>query len=579
VTFVRPAGHPEPTGRTGALLFATALALGIAVRTVDFLNCRSLGLDEARLAVNIVGRSFAGLLSPLSMDQSAPPLFLWTERLAVVLLGPRDCMLRILPVAAGIAVVILMYPFAARLLKPSEARLAAMIVGFCPLMITYSNAVKQYSVEALTAIAFLLAWDRALTGKAERRSMATLLVAGAVAPWLSLTSVFFLLACWIDLVVLALRKRVATRVALMATIVWGLSCAAAYMLVYRAASQNAYLRRFWELAFLTPTRSGFLGTLWRTLEDLVWGFVAGDPLVDRRPFLMFLHLGTVLVLVICSLGVAQVWRANGIRGLWWLCGGCLLTLGASMLGAFPIAPRLVLFVLPSLIVLFVAGLSATVSRSCALAESRALSVLGGVLILLLAAKSVIGVLELEPPGHFQQLVRELRERRRAGEPVYVFARSLPAWIYYSTDWSHPDTLRVGRLIRAASAGGAAFENTPSRGRIDDHEADVLRSTSLTSAEILGLPSGMEWREVQGHVRSEPDSGWVEIESRRIRSAATPGIWVIASSYYAGETGLFRHLEHAASRRTFAHLRSGSALIRYEFTDRSSMTEPKGGLPE
>ena len=64
------------------MLFLGALALGVAVRAVDYLNCRSLGLDEARLAVNVASRSFLGLLQPLDLDQSAPPLFLWGERLA-----------------------------------------------------------------------------------------------------------------------------------------------------------------------------------------------------------------------------------------------------------------------------------------------------------------------------------------------------------------------------------------------------------------------------------------------------------------------------------------------------------------
>jgi hypothetical protein len=235
-----------------------------------------------------------------------------------------------------------------------------------------------------------------------------------------------------------------------------------------------------------------------------------------------------------------------------------------MLGAFPIAPRLMLFAIPSLVVLFVAGLSAAASWRGATGAPRALAILGAMVIVPLAARAVIGILELEPSGHFQRLVRELANRRRPGEPVYIFSRSLPAWTFYSTDWSHPDTVRLGRLIRAASAGGPAFENTPSRGRVDDREAHDVRLTLPASAELLGLPSGMEWREVQGHVGSKPDSGWVDAESRRIRRAANPGVWVLASSYYAAETGLFQVLEHAAIRRTFAHLRGGSALVRYEF---------------
>jgi hypothetical protein len=553
---------PDP--RSSILPLATALALGIAVRVVSFFNCRSLGLDEARLAVNIISRSFAGLLSPLAMDQSAPPLFLWAERLALVLFGSGDCVLRVVPVAAGIAVALLMYPFAAKVLGPVEARLAAMIVSCCPLLITYSNAVKQYSVEALAAMAFLLIWERALAAGSGRWAPTALLVAGLVSPWLSLTSTFLLAACWVNLVVSARRSSSGARLAWAATVLWGLSCGAAYLEVYCAAGQNAYMHRFWELAFLTPARPGFPGDLWRILEDLVWAFVAGDPLVERRPFLGLLHALTIVALVACSLGIVRIWRARGPRSVWWLCGGCLFTLGASMLGAFPIAPRLMLFAIPSLVVLFVAGLSAAASWCGAMGAPRALAILGAMVIVPLAARAVMGILELEPSGHFQRLVRELANRRRPGEPVYIFSRSLPAWTFYSTDWSHPDTVRLGRLIRAASAGGPGFENAPSRGRVDAREADDVRLTLQESAELLGLPSGMEWREVQGHVRSEPDSGWADAESRRIRRAANPGVWLLASSYYAAETGLFQALEDAASRRTFAHLRGGSALVRYEF---------------
>ena len=80
-----------------SVVFLGALALGIAVRAVDFLNCRSLGLDEARLAVNVASRPLLQLLRPLDLDQSAPPLFLWGERLVFQLFGRSDCALRLLP--------------------------------------------------------------------------------------------------------------------------------------------------------------------------------------------------------------------------------------------------------------------------------------------------------------------------------------------------------------------------------------------------------------------------------------------------------------------------------------------------
>ena len=172
-------------GGPGYLAFLGALALGIAIRAVDFFNCRSLGLDEARLAVNIAARSLLGLLRPLDMDQTAPPLFLWGERLACLLSGHSDCALRLSPVAAGTAAALLMYPLARRFLDDVEARLAAVIGIFCPLLITYSNAVKQYSVELLAAVLLLLLLEPVSRRGSGRRTAAAVLAAGSIAPWVS----------------------------------------------------------------------------------------------------------------------------------------------------------------------------------------------------------------------------------------------------------------------------------------------------------------------------------------------------------------------------------------------------------
>jgi hypothetical protein len=248
----------------------------------------------------------------------------------------------------------------------------------------------------------------------------------------------------------------------------------------------------------------------------------------------------------------------------------VLTFGASMLGLFPIAPRLTLFLLPGTIVLFVAGVSDVLRWGGESAVPRRLAIATAVLALPMLSLAVVRTFSLEPPGHFERLVGELRAHRATGEPVYVFARSLPAWIYYSTDWSRPDTSRLRLLMAAAGSRGGGFENARSRGVVREAEARALESSAAAPDELLGLPSGMEWREVQEHVRPQPDSGWVEVERRRIEAAAAPGVWVLASAYYAPESELFAALERDASRRTFAHIRPGSALVRYEF-GRTAMT--------
>jgi hypothetical protein len=146
----------------------------------------------------------------------------------------------------------------------------------------------------------------------------------------------------------------------------------------------------------------------------------------------------------------------------------------------------------------------------------------------------------------------------------VFSRSLPAWIWYTTDWAAPDTARVRYLSALGQAGAPGFENMPSRGHVRAEETEMLHYRSAAGPELLGLPSGMEWREVETYVTQAPDSGWAEVEATRIERAARPSVWVVATTYYAPETSLFVRLEHDATRRTDAVLRGGSALVRYEF---------------
>jgi len=144
-------------------------------------------------------------------------------------------------------------------------------------------------------------------------------VAGALAPWLALTGVFVLAVGWVLLASRAAKERgPALRLAVASALLWAASGLAAYLAVYRTTGRNQYMRRFWELAFVRPDRPGFLHHTWKTVEDLVWGFVAGDPQIDRRPFVWMLHVGSVVVLALCALGILRLARARGWAAGAWL---------------------------------------------------------------------------------------------------------------------------------------------------------------------------------------------------------------------------------------------------------------------
>jgi len=45
---------------------------GICIRIWQYINCRSLWIDEAMLARNIIGRNFYELLNPLDFNKERP---------------------------------------------------------------------------------------------------------------------------------------------------------------------------------------------------------------------------------------------------------------------------------------------------------------------------------------------------------------------------------------------------------------------------------------------------------------------------------------------------------------------------
>src|SRR5215471_14779449 len=68
-------------------LMAGCLAVGLGLRLYHYLRDPAMWHDEAALVLNVLDKSYAGLLGPLSFSEAAPPLFLWLEKALAGLLG------------------------------------------------------------------------------------------------------------------------------------------------------------------------------------------------------------------------------------------------------------------------------------------------------------------------------------------------------------------------------------------------------------------------------------------------------------------------------------------------------------
>ena len=105
------------------LVAAGAVLLGVALRLWLYLENRSLWLDPAMLALNVIGKDPGQLLQRLDMNQAAPAGFLLASKAVGSLCDYSEYSLRLLPLAFGIAALVFFVGLSVRLLGPVRAPL------------------------------------------------------------------------------------------------------------------------------------------------------------------------------------------------------------------------------------------------------------------------------------------------------------------------------------------------------------------------------------------------------------------------------------------------------------------------
>jgi uncharacterized membrane protein len=156
------------------------IILGILFRFRQYQFDRSLLLDESFLALNIIRRSPAQLLSPLDNSWCALPIgFLWLPKVAVHWLGSSEMVLRLAPFLAGIASIFLFAMVARKFLSPGASLIAVALFSICNPLIYYSSEAKQYSTDAAIVLFLYLLADSLLEARLEPIRLLLLSVAGA----------------------------------------------------------------------------------------------------------------------------------------------------------------------------------------------------------------------------------------------------------------------------------------------------------------------------------------------------------------------------------------------------------------
>lgn len=394
------------------------LAFAVVLRVGRYLHDRSLWLDEAQLALNIMSHSYGELFGKLDFAQGAPVGFLLLEKLSISVFGDSERAFRLFPLLAGLASIFVFWRVALRFLERDAALLAMAFFAVLGSLIFYSAETKQYSFDVLTALVLVWAFDRAVSGG--YRDWALFAIAGVAAPWFSHPSVFVLAGTGSVLLLSEILRRNWRMVALSCT------AFAAWIASFEVEYVKS-IRQFGGLAAGAQVASQSQG---------------GS--VIKNVYVIFAEPGALpRTLVSLTAFLAAVGAATLARASWRRFGALALTTAVAMVVAaadhYPLQGRWELFLLP-LAVLFVALGSVWLVRSTRAPVNAVVAVTVALLLLTPTAKALrelvrLPATEAGTPSTLQptkHLLEQLAALWRPGDTLYVSVKSQAAFRYYLT---------------------------------------------------------------------------------------------------------------------------------------------------
>lgn len=417
------------------------LLMGITLRICLFATQRSLWLDEAMLARNIIDRPlFALLFQPLDYNQGAPVLLLLVEKISTLIFGKNDFALRLFPLLCSITLIPVVMLLSSKALGRTAGIVSGILISLSPSLINYASEVKQYAVDAAVcfAVLFLFYWfDQQ---KIKPSHVWLLAPAGIIAAALSHPALFLLAGCGL---VYGLRSFLQAKQSnqyshlkrlLLVYGSWAVFYGAYYLLSLRHLSGNEYLSDYWKEAF-------FPYPPWQNLNFLYEFFLGQVQNYSPVPQI------TVLIALLSIIGYVYLWKKTPFTA-----GSILVALvglmTASVLRLYPMQGRLITFIIPFSVL--IVGASAQWIYSLTQKRKRWAAVGVGIFCLVVSFHSLESLYGMatnpdkRQREHILPLLEILEEQRQTDEPLYIYYGSMHAYLYYQTiQQRHDDPLYMG----------------------------------------------------------------------------------------------------------------------------------------
>jgi hypothetical protein len=406
------------------------IGLGIVLRLVQYLYNRSLWLDEASLALNVIEKSFSGLLQPLGYDQMAPPGFLLVVKTLISIFGDGEYVLRLFPFVAGIISLFIFYAVARRVLSQRGLIFALGLFSISDPLLRYSSEFKQYSSDVAIALSISL-MGLIWLERQSRFVLYTFLfsIIGSMLIWFSHPSIFFLSGVGIALAVHSLKSHKWKQVTWLSVpaFFWLGSFAVFYYVSLLEISQTEKALSMvsgWSHSFMPmPPLSG---------HDFIW--------FPNKFFEVFTYPGGLPLAGLAALCFVIGYPAKFFENrhsFYILTLPVLMALVASGLHKYPFGGRLILYIVPTLLIFIAEGVDQVIHYTKHTGRIVGISLC----VLLLyhpvfkAASRLWNPIEQE---EIKPILNYLTQHFQDGDGLYLYYGSWRAFKYYAKRYGLED---------------------------------------------------------------------------------------------------------------------------------------------
>ncbi len=459
------------------LAFA-AIAAGVAIRVVVYLQNRNLMIDEANVARNIYERGFVQLWSPLTYEQYAPPVWLWLVKAATLLINMGEHALRLTSLLSAIGSLLLLYLILQQLNLLRSAWYALILFASGYIYIRYGTELKQYMTDVFVALALILASLRInITDTKPPKFFLIWLIAGSIAVWLSMPSVFVLagVGCYYLLCYHQANRLKQAWPIVAAGCVWAMQFALYYLLILKDQANSSYLQNFHKDYFLKvlPISSKELD---QNIELL--GHILGDA--TGFTFLAkAMHTG--FMIWSCLLLGRKDKQLFALLVLPLVC-----VLMAAAANQFTLISRVVLFMMPMLLILIAMGLDKVLRSEKWYVKLPTLAACTICIVNVQAFRFFITPMESEQLTDGMELCKKHSIK---GNALYIHSGAVPPFIYYTT--IHPEKQRWKNIADAHKLKWDADYTTIARSASKPcafiftsiYEADLQKINNLLRQEL------------------------------------------------------------------------------------------------